>query len=303
MAQKNFMIGNTAIGENSPVFFIAEIGINHNADMTVIKKLIDSSFACDWNCVKFQKRVPELAVPEQQKDVMRNTPWGEMTYLEYKKRIELGKEEYDFIDDYCKEKPILWSASPWDMPSLDFLLQYDIPFIKIASASLTNSELLKKATLTGLPIILSTGMSTLEEVDNAVNVLEKYGEGRYVLMHTNSAYPAKLEELNLRAIEKLHERYDCIVGYSGHEYELEPTVVATSLGAKVIERHITLNHNMWGTDQKSSLEMRGMDFLYRRVRQMEQCLGEKKIFVTEREIPVREKLRRYKTENQISIDE
>lgn len=292
MAKKSIQIGNISIGDTAPVFFIAEIGINHNADMTILKKLIDSSFACNWDCVKFQKRVPELAVPEHQKGVMRSTPWGEMTYLEYKKKIELGKEEYDYIDEYCKEKPIMWSASPWDMPSLEFLIGYDLPFIKIASALLANNELLKAAVQTGIPIILSTGMSTLEEVDGAVNIMEKYGDGSYVLMHANSAYPAKLEELNLRAIEKLRERYDCIVGYSGHEYELEPTVIAASLGAKVIERHITLNHKMWGTDQKSSLEMRGMDFLYRRIRQMEQCLGQKEIFVTEGEIPFREKLRR-----------
>lgn len=294
MANRKIQIGDRFIGENEPVFFIAEIGINHNADMQIVKRLIDGAFACNWDCVKFQKRVPELAVPEHQKGVMRSTPWGEMTYLDYKKRIEFGRNEYDYIDKYCREKPIMWSCSPWDLPSLEFLLEYNLPFIKIASALLTNLNLLTAACQTGKPIILSTGMSTLEEVDRAVEILEKYSGGNYALMHANSAYPAKLEELNLLAIRKLRERYGCIVGYSGHEYELEPSVVAATLGAKIIERHITIDHTMWGTDQKSSLEMRGMDYLLRRIRHLEICLGKEEIEVTSEEVPIREKLRTVK---------
>lgn len=278
-------------GEHYPTYLIGEIGINHNGDMQIIKRLIDSAFACGWNCVKFQKREPDLAVPEEQKNVMRDTPWGRMTYLEYKKKIELSKEQYDYIDMYCKEKPISWSCSPWDLLSLEFLAQYDLPFLKIASASLTSQELLKEAAKTLKPIVLSTGMSTVEEIDAAVNILEKYGKGDYVLLHTNSAYPAKDTDLNLLRMQTLKERYHCIVGYSGHEYDINPTVIAAALGAKVIERHITVDHNMWGTDQKSSLEVRGMDYLARRVRAIDVYLGNNKIEVTESELPVRDKLR------------
>lgn len=297
MANASIEYKNLHLGENYPTYLIGEIGINHNGDMQILKRLIDSAFACGWNCVKFQKRVPELAVPEHQKNVMRDTPWGRMTYLEYKKRIELTKEQFDYIDSYCKEKPIAWSCSPWDLPSLEFLAQYDLPWIKIASASLTDLELIKEATRTYKPVILSTGMSTEEEIDAAVNVLEKYGKGDYALLHTNSAYPAKDEELNLLRISTLKERYNCIVGYSGHEYDINPTVIAAALGAKILERHITVDHNMWGTDQKSSLEVRGMDFLARRVRSIDIYLGNNRIEVTESEFPVRDKLRVVKGQN------
>lgn len=291
MANANIEYGDLKLGYNHPTYLIGEIGINHNGDMQIIKRLIDSAFACGWDCVKFQKRTPDLAVPEHQKNVMRDTPWGRMTYLEYKKRIELTKEQFDYIDAYCKEKPISWSCSPWDLPSLEFLFQYDLPWIKIASASLTDLELLKEAAKTFKPILVSTGMSTVEEIDAAVNILEKYGKGDYALLHTNSAYPAKDTELNLRRIKTLKERYNCIVGYSGHEYDINPTVIAATLGAKIIERHITVDHNLWGTDQKSSLEVRGMDYLARRVRAIDVYLGDNQIEVTESELPVRDKLR------------
>lgn len=291
MANLEIKLGNSVVSEKSSVYLIAEIGINHNADMQIVKRLIDSAFACAWDCVKFQKRVPELAVPEEQKSVMRDTPWGRMTYLEYKKRIELTKENYDYIDKYCKEKPIAWTASPWDMPSLEFLHQYNVPFIKIASATLTNTELLKRACEFKIPIVLSTGMSQIEEVDTAVETLEKYSNGDYILMHTNSAYPSVDKELNLNCIKTLKERYKCLVGYSGHEYDINPTVIAAMLGANVIERHVTVDHNMWGTDQKSSLEIRGMDYVARRIKAIDNYLGDGKISVTDSEIPVRKKLR------------
>ena len=297
MAKTNIVYKNFKIGYNYPTYLIGEIGINHNGDMQIIKRLIDSSFACGWDCVKFQKRTPELAVPEHQKNVMRDTPWGRMTYLEYKKKIELTKDQFDYIDSYCKEKPISWSCSPWDLPSLEFLAQYDLPCIKIASASLTDLELLKEAAKTFKPILVSTGMSTVEEIDAAVNTLEKYGKGDYALLHTNSAYPAKDTELNLLRIKTLKERYNCIVGYSGHEYDINPTVIAASLGAKIIERHITVDHSMWGTDQKSSLEVRGMDYLARRIRAIDIYLGNNQIEVTESEVPVRDKLRVVKEPN------
>lgn len=273
-------------------YLIAEIGINHNADIQIAKKLIDAAFACQWDCVKFQKRVPEIATPEAQKNIMRETPWGRMTYLEYKKKMELSKAEFDYIDKYCKEKPIAWTSSAWDLPSLDFISFYDVPFIKIPSAKLTEKELLTAAAKSGKPIILSTGMSTLEEIDQAVEIF-KANNANFLLMHCNSVYPASNEELNVNCIKTLRERYNCPVGYSGHEYDLEPSVYAAVLGAKVIERHITINHKLWGTDQAASLEVAAMDMLRKRLTDVDVVLGDGKKIITEKEKQVREKLRGY----------
>ena len=272
-------------------YFIGEIGINHNGDIQIAKKLMDSVFACNWNCVKFQKRNPDICVPEKQKNVMRDTPWGKMTYLDYKYKVEFGKKEYDYIDTYCKEKPLDWTASVWDIDSLNFLLNYDVPFIKIPSALLTHLELLKEAAKTDITLIVSTGMSTFDEIDTAVNLIAKYG-AKPILMHTNSSYPTPLSELNLNLIPVLKDRYDCIIGYSGHEFDLEPTVIAVALGAKVIERHITLSHNIWGTDQKSSLEVNAMDMLKKRANEVLDIMGSTLKEVTPSEIPIREKLRK-----------
>jgi N-acetylneuraminate synthase len=272
------------------IFLIAEIGLNHNSDMQIAKKLIDASFACGWDCVKFQKRTPDKCVPEHQKNVIRDTPWGKMTYLDYRKKIEFGESEYSYIKNYCKEKPILWTASAWDMPSLHFLLKYDVPFIKIPSAKLTHYELLRTAAMSGKPVLLSTGMSTVEEIDMAVGLLQGYSKD-FALMHTNSSYPAPLEEINLLTIPFLKERYGCEVGYSGHEYGLEPTVIAVALGARIIERHITLDHNMWGSDQEASLEIHAMDMLQKRIREVLISLGDGIKKVTEKEMVVRDKLR------------
>ncbi|MCK4829056.1 N-acetylneuraminate synthase family protein, partial [bacterium] len=222
MANKSIMLGNYRIAENEPTFMIAEIGINHNGSIDIAKKLIDAAFSCNWHCVKFQKRTPDLCVPQEQKNILRETPWGKIPYLEYRYKVEFGHEEYSYIDKYCSEKPILWIASAWDIPSLEFILDYDVPFIKVASAKLTDIELIKAASQSGKPIVLSTGMSSIEEIDKAVNVLEKYSNGDYILMHTNSAYPAPIQDVNLHVIEFLRDRYQCIVGYSGHEYNLEP---------------------------------------------------------------------------------
>jgi len=291
MANKNIRIGNFTIGESSPIFMIAEIGINHNGDLQTAKRLIDAAFACNWHCVKFQKRSPDLSVPEDQKNVLRDTPWGKMSYLEYRKKIEFGKKEYDYIDEFCREKPIYWTASVWDMSSLKFLLSYDIPFIKIPSAKLTDKNLLSEAGKTSIPVILSTGMSSLEEIDEAVGILEKAAGGNYILMHTNSSYPTSYEDLNLRVITFLKKRYGCIVGYSGHEYDLEPTVVAVSLGAKIVERHVTLNHNMWGSDHFASLEVHAMAMLYKRLIDIDTIMGDGVKKVTNAELEVRKKLR------------
>ncbi len=291
MANKNIKIGNNIIGKDKPVYFIAEIGINHNGDMQIAKKLIDGAFACNWHCVKFQKRTPDDCVPEDQKNILKKTPWGDMTYLDYKKRIEFGSNEYNYIDNYCGMKPIHWTASPWDLKSLEFLLEYDLPFIKIPSAMLTNDELLIASAQSKKPIFLSTGMSTLNEIDHAVDILEKESNGDYILFHTNSTYPSPDNELNLKVIETLKNRYNCLVGYSGHEYGLEASVLAVSLGACVIERHVTLNHNLWGSDQASSLEMKGMDYLYKRTENIRVMMGNKEKIITESELVARKKLR------------
>lgn len=271
-------------------YFIAEIGINHNGDLEIAKRLIDAAFACQWDCVKFQKREPDFCIPGHQKNRPKETPWGKMTYLEYKKRIEFGKEEYDYIDRYCKEKPIDWTASIWDKPSLEFLLNYNIPFIKIPSAKLTEKELLEEAAKSGKPLLISTGMSSIEEIDQAVEILERYNT-QYALMHCNSVYPAPIEELNINCVKTLRQRYKCPIGYSGHEYNLEPSVYAVVLGAKIIERHITLDHNMWGTDQSSSLEVLAMDLLRKRIKDINKVLGDGKKIVTESEKRIRKKLR------------
>ncbi|GAH41117.1 unnamed protein product, partial [marine sediment metagenome] len=241
--------------------------------------------------VKFQKRNPDVCVPEKQKNVMRDTPWGKITYLEYKHKVEFGKEEYDYIKKYCNEKPVDWTASVWDMESLNFILEYEVPFIKIPSAMLVNTELLTEAAKSKKALIVSTGMSTLKEVDKAMKIIEKYGV-MPVIMHTNSSYPAPVNELNLRLIPFLRKRYGCIIGYSGHEKGLEPTVVAVALGAIVVERHITLSHEMWGTDHKSSLIVLAMDLLARRIKNINAMLGSEEKIVTKSEILIREKLRK-----------
>lgn len=291
MAKKSVYLGDYEVNETSVPYFIGEIGINHNGDINIAKRLMDAAFACQWNAVKFQKREPDIAVPEAQKNVMRETPWGTMTYLNYKKHVEFGKEEYDIIDAYAKEKPLAWSASPWDMVSLNFLLNYDIPFIKIASATITNDEILTAAAKSGKPIIMSTGMSTWDEIDHAVELLEKYTDGNYILMHTNSQYPTPIEDLNLNMINTLKERYHCLVGYSGHEQNLEPTVAAVTIGACVIERHITLSHDMWGTDQKASLEVPAMGMLRNRAVDIPKMLGDGMRHLSEGELACRKKLR------------
>ena len=258
--------------------------------MEVAKKLIDLAAVAGCDSVKFQKRNPDVCVPEHQKGVMRETPWGTMTYLDYKYKVEFEKEEYDIINNYCNQKPVDWSASVWDFDSLEFLMQYDLPFLKIPSAMMTNSELVIETARTGKPVIMSTGMSSLEEVDSAVNnVLSTTDD--IVLMHTNSSYPTPKNEINLNLIPFLKNRYGCVVGYSGHEEDLEPTVIAVALGATVIERHITLSHDMWGTDQKSSLEVLAMDMLRKRVNDVNLIMGSAEKTVTKSEIAIRDKLR------------
>jgi N-acetylneuraminate synthase len=291
-------------------YIIAEIGINHNGDLDIAKKLIDVASLSGCDAVKFQKRNPDVCVPEHQKSVIRDTPWGKMTYLDYKKRVEFEKPEYDEIDRYCKERGIAWSASPWDLDSLEFLMQYDIPFIKIPSAMITNEELMFAAKRTGKKVIISTGMSTFEEIERSITILKLPGdtadtlrpwnfdevkEGKtacdFAVLHCNSTYPAPLNELNLSAIKTLKDRFKCEVGYSGHEFRLGTSVAAVYLGATIIERHITLDRTMWGTDQLSSVEPQGLIKLVKGVRELEEAYGDGELTVTESEIPVRKKLR------------
>lgn len=271
-------------------YLIGEIGINHNGDIQIAKKLIDAVHACGWNCAKFQKRNPDVCVPDHQKSISKSTPWGDMSYIDYKHKIEFGKKEYDYINKYCKEKPLEWTASVWDIDSLEFLLPYNPPFIKIASALVTNTELLTEVCKTNIPIMFSTGMCKLSEVDAAVELVSKYTDN-FVLMHTNSSYPTPVEELNLQLIPFYKKRYQCTVGYSGHEYGMEPTIIARYLGANIIERHITLSHDMWGTDQKSSLTVTAMAMLYGRLKDIHSMQGSCNKKVTASEIDIRKKLR------------
>ena len=279
------------IGEKmKKTYIIAEIGINHNGSLETAKRLIDVAAVSGCDAVKFQKRNPDICVPEHQKSVMRDTPWGRMTYLDYKYKVEFEKQEYDEIDRYCKEKGIEWSASPWDLDSLEFLMGYDIPWIKIPSAMITNQELMKASAATGKKVIFSTGMSTYEEIDQAVEWLS----GNDVLMlHCNSTYPAPLKDLNLKCIQTLKERYNCEVGYSGHEFRLGTSVAAIYLGATCIERHITLDRTMWGSDHMSSVEPQGLIKMVRGIRELEEAYGDGIKRVTEGELAPRKKLRGY----------
>mgnify|MGYP003132882712 FL=1 len=271
-------------------YIIAEIGINHNGSLDIAKKLIDVAVVSGCDAVKFQKRNPDVCVPEHQKEVMRDTPWGRMTYLDYKYKVEFEKEEYDEIDRYCKDKGIEWSASPWDLDSLEFLMSYDVPWLKVPSAMITNEELMKACAATKKKVIFSTGMSTYEEIDQAVEWL---AGSETLMLHCNSTYPAPLKDLNLKCIQTLKERYNCEVGYSGHEFRLGTSVAAVYLGATCIERHITLDRTMWGSDHLSSVEPQGLIKMVRGIRELEEAYGDGIKRVTDGELKPRKKLRGY----------
>ncbi|MCK5314430.1 MAG: N-acetylneuraminate synthase family protein, partial [Anaerolineales bacterium] len=277
---KAIKIGERWVGEDYSTFIIGEIGINHNGDLSIAKRLIDVAVMAGCNAVKFQKRTPEKSVPPEYQNVKRETPWGFMTYLEYRHKVEFGYEEYAEIDRYAKEKGILWFASCWDEDSVDFIEQFTPPCYKVASASLTDDPLLKKIKSTKRPIILSTGMSTLEEIEAAINLLST---DNLLIAHSTSTYPCPPEELNLRMIQTLQNRYDCPVGYSGHELGLQATFAAVTLGADFIERHITLDRAMWGSDQAASVEPWGLMRLVRDIRVIENALGDgqKRVYPSE----------------------
>lgn len=282
-------VGKKAIGFGEPVYIIAEIGINHNGDIEIAKQLMDVAVETGCDAVKFQKRTPEICVPEEQKSIPRETPWGSMTYFEYKKRIEFEQKEFEQIDAYAKKIGIDWFASPWDVPSVDFLEGFNVPCQKIASACLTDSELLTAINKTKTTTILSTGMSSMQEIDKAVSLLN---DVPLAIAQATSTYPAEASELNLRAIQTFSEKYKVPVGYSGHERGLQVTIAAVALGATFIERHITLDRSMWGTDHSASLEPDGLKKLVRDIRIVELALGDGKKKVYDSEIPIRAKLRR-----------
>jgi N-acetylneuraminate synthase len=282
-------IGDKWVGEGYPTFIIAEIGINHNGDLNIAKRLIDVAVMAGCDAVKFQKRTPVKAVPPEYQNVMRETPWGLISYLEYRHKVEFGFAEYTEIDRYCREKGILWFASCWDEDSVDFIEQFSPPCYKIASASLTDTALLQKIQRTGRATILSTGMSTMEEIRFAVETLDRT---RLLIAHSTSTYPCPPEELNLRMILSLKEIFDCPVGYSGHEVGLQTTFAAVTLGAAFVERHITLDRALWGSDQAASVEPWGLMRLVRDIRVIERALGDGQKRVYESEMKARQKLRR-----------
>lgn len=285
------MIAGRPIGAGHPVYVIAEIGLNHNGDVEVAKRLIDVAADAGADAVKFQKRTPELATPAHMRDVERETPWGTMTYLEYRHRVELDREQYIEIGDHATLRGLTWFASPWDEPSVAFLEGLNVAAHKIASASVTDLSLLRAVAATGRPIILSTGMSTLEQIDAAVAELD--ADDRLVILHATSTYPMPAAEANLRMIPALAARYPGVpIGYSGHERGLQISLAAAALGATAIERHITLDRTMWGSDQAASLEPQGLEHLVRDVRIIEEALGDGVKRVQPGELAPMAKLRR-----------
>jgi N-acetylneuraminate synthase len=272
------------------VFVIAEIGINHNGSLELAQKLIEGAVRAGCDAVKFQKRTPELCVPLDQWQVMRDTPWGRMSYIEYKRKIEFGAPEFEHIDALCRKLGVMWFASCWDLPSIELIERFSPPCYKAASASLTDHELLRAMKLTGRPLIVSTGMSSVDEIDAAVSAV---GHKNLLIAHSTSTYPCPVDELNLRMIRTLKREYPRgPIGYSGHETGLAPTWAAVALGATFIERHITLDRAMWGTDHAASVELAGLERLVGQIRDVERAVGDGVKRVYESELPIRAKLRR-----------
>lgn len=255
------------------VRIIAEIGINHNGDVEIAKQLIQMAYTNGFDMIKFQKRDPSISVPKHMRTKMRDTPWGYVTYLDYKKKLEMGRSEYDEIDEYCRYLGIAWFASAWDIPSFNFLKKYKLKYNKIASPMLTYNPLLEVVAKEEKQTFISTGMSTMIDIDNAVAIFKKY-DCPFTLMHSVSIYPCEDYQCNLNMIKTLSIRYNCLVGYSGHERDILPSLLAVFLGAVAIERHITLDRAMWGTDQAASLENRGQAILVRDIRIQEKLLGD-----------------------------
>jgi len=286
---RTLKLGRRTIGESQPAYVVAEIGINHNGSVDIARRLIDAAADAKCDAVKFQKRTPDLCVPLKQRDELRETPWGTMTYLQYRHRMEFGIEEYYTLIEHCRRRSIDWFASCWDETAVDFVEWFEPIGYKIPSAALTDALLLRRLKETGRPLILSTGMSTMEQIEQAVALL---GTDDLVICHATSTYPCPLEELNLRTIETMRSRFLCPVGYSGHEVGLATTLAAVCLGACLIERHITLDRAMWGTDQAASVEPHGLERLVQYIRDVEAAMGDgiKTVYASER--AVMQKLRR-----------
>lgn len=287
---KELRIGDRVIGDGHPAYVIAEIGINHNGDLDVAKQMIQAAKESGADAVKFQKRTPELCVPPEQRNMMRETPWGYITYMAYREKVEFDEADYQEIDRFCREIGIDWFVSVWDEQSVDFIENFNPVCYKLPSASLTDFDLLKKVRATGKAMIISTGMSTAEQIDQAVNVV---GLKDLAILHATSAYPCDPNELNLRMISTLKAKFDCPIGYSGHEVGLIPSVVAVGLGASIVERHFTLDRAMWGSDQAASVEPVGFERLVKYIRVTEMSLGDGVKHVYESEQSSLKKLRKF----------
>ena len=282
-------IGNRKVGDGHPAYIIAEAGINHNGDIEIAKQLILAAKHAGVDAVKFQKRTPELCVPPEQRNQMRETPWGYITYMAYREKTEFGKAEYDEINRFAREVGIDWFVSVWDEEAVNFMEQYNPICYKIPSASLTDHKPLKHLRSTGRPLILSTGMSTIEQIKTSVDLI---GQENLVLTHATSTYPCDPHELNLRMIDTLRKTFTCPIGYSGHEVGLVTSAVAVGLGACMVERHITLDRAMWGSDQAASVEPGGFEKLVKYIRVTEQSVGDGVKKVYDSELPSLKKLRR-----------
>jgi len=287
--KREIKIGNRLIGDRHPVYIVAEIGINHNGSVEIAKKMIDVAVHAGVDAVKFQKRTPEHCTPPEQQKQMRETPWGYISYLDYRHKIEFDEAQYRQIEHHCREKNMTWFASVWDEASVDFMEKFDPPVYKIPSAALTDHSLLRYVRKAGKPMILSTGMSTMKEIRAAVEVI---GTESLVITHCTSTYPCDPEELNLRMIQTLHDEFPCPIGYSGHEVGLVPSAIAVALGACMVERHLTLDRAMWGSDQAASVEPAGFERLVKYIRVSEASLGDGVKHVYESELPSLKKLRR-----------
>ncbi len=292
MTKREVKVGSRFIGDGHPVFVVGEIGINHNGDVGIAKKIIAGAKHAGCDAVKFQKRTPEICTPKDQWNIERDTPWGRMTYIDYRHKVEFGEKEYSEIDKYCKEIGMIWFSSCWDEDAVDFIEKFNPPLYKTASAALTDFSLLEKHKKLNKPIMMSTGMSTIEQIEKAISFMDK---NNLMIAHATSAYPCKNEELNLRMIETLNQKYpDIPIGYSGHEVGLAPTWAAVALGACFVERHITLDRAMWGTDQAASVEIGGMERLVSSIRDIEKSLGDGIKKVYDSELGQIKKLRRVK---------
>lgn len=279
--KREIKLGQRLVGDGQPAYVIAEIGINHNGDIDLAKKMIEAAKHAGADAVKFQKRTPEVCTPPEQQIQMRETPWGYISYLDYRYKVEFGLDEYREIDRICKTLGIDWMVSVWDEPSVDFMEQFETPAYKVPSASLTDLGLLKYTRKTGKPVIISTGMSTMDEIKRGVDTV---GNDNLVIMHCTSAYPCEPEELNLRMVDTLRKEFPYNpIGYSGHEVGLVPSAVAVALGACIVERHFTLDRAMWGGDQAASVEPGGFEKLVKYIRVTEAGMGDgvKKVYPSE----------------------